>query len=109
MTTTDLMDRARREELARKTARIYGLRDPLGAKGFRVTSPRIERESRARRGVFLAVFACFIASLGLVTLASGEGQDGTAAQPAIGDEHPVTSRSLSQTTPVPHLRTRATP
>ena len=58
----------RSTELARKAVRARGLTDPLGAKGFRDTSKRIRRESRARRIISFGSVAIFVASFGLISL-----------------------------------------
>lgn len=60
---TDDRERAR---LAARAARVHALSDPLGAKGFRRPAARLERERRARRTVFGAVFATFVAFFWLV-------------------------------------------
>jgi hypothetical protein len=79
---TDVVSAARREELVRKIVRVHALRDPLGAKGQRRTGERIGRESRARRGLFVAALASFVACFGLVVLTADQpGEANVAAAP----------------------------
>ncbi|HEY7033884.1 MAG TPA: hypothetical protein VH482_21280 [Thermomicrobiales bacterium] len=115
--TTDTAGEARREELARKIARVYGLRDPLGAKGFRATRSRLDHESQVRRGVFAAVLACFVSCFGLVTVASRHPNEGATARSTNsgyvdngltrGQAVAGSSRRALAEAPRPHLRTRA--
>jgi hypothetical protein len=115
-TRTDAAGDARRDELARKIARVYGLRDPLGARGFRATRARLDREARVRRGVFAAVLTFFVSCFGLVTVASRHSDDGAAWSTASRyvDNWPVQDRTVTGSsgsvlaeTPRPHVRTRA--
>jgi hypothetical protein len=65
-TDADAADNAAR--LARKAVRARGLTDPLGAKGFRRASERIEREARARRLAFVTALASFAGVFGLIVV-----------------------------------------
>ena len=109
---------------AQQAVRIHGMTDPLGAKGFRQSRGRIEREGRARRLAAIGAIASFVASLVLIvrdapqsTPTSGaasirnadtierviEAENGTAN---LGARSP----SLIQPTQVPiqsHTRTRS--
>ena len=117
-TMTDIAGDARRDELARKIVRVHGLCDPLGAKGQRRTHDRINRETRARRGVFAAAFASFVACFGIVALTADKPEDAvaaitprTVAEIPLNDERGTTLRILEPPpaqTPQPHVRTRAT-
>lgn len=78
--TTSRTYLAQRQERARKVARARSLVDPLGAKGFRRTSARIERETRARRGVVAIAVTVFLACFGLI-VAQGAAQSGQATAP----------------------------
>jgi hypothetical protein len=51
---------------AQQAVRIHGMSDPLGAKGFRQSRDRIEREGRARRLAAIGAIASFVASLILI-------------------------------------------
>jgi hypothetical protein len=51
---------------AQQAVRIHGMSDPLGAKGFRQSRGRIEREGRARRLAAIGAIASFVASLILI-------------------------------------------
>lgn len=118
--TTDPTVPDRREERARKVARARALTDPLGAKGQRRSSQRVEREAAARRVVFVATLGAFVASFGLAA-ASDSGRVGApseSVQPAgalfefvvpapLGSGEP--SILVRVQAPQPHVRTRATP
>jgi hypothetical protein len=85
------------------------MHDPLGAKGFRQTRARVQRETDARRGLFVVVIASFAACLGLV--ATWSGHSGGAETPGNGAiaEAGVASQPTSRTVkqPKPHVRTRS--
>jgi hypothetical protein len=51
---------------AEQAVRIHGMSDPLGAKGFRQSRGRIEREGKARRLAAIGAIASFVASLILI-------------------------------------------
>lgn len=108
MATIDAIDPVRRNEIARKIARVHGLRDPLGAKGFRVTRPRIERESRARRCISVVSFICLTAFFGLVVMTGKSTQDTPVALLATANRRSAVSGLAPVESPKPHLRTRAT-
>lgn len=107
--TTKTSPDPRLEADARRIVRVAALHDPLGAKGFRRTRARVEREAGARRGLFLAILGSFAACLGLVTTWSGPS--GGADQPRngvvaeIGAAAQPSSRTVKQTKP--HVRTRS--
>jgi hypothetical protein len=52
--------------LERKAVLVHGMSDPLGAKGFRQSRERIEREGKARRLAAIGAIATFVASLVLI-------------------------------------------
>ena len=116
---TDVLGAARREELARKIVRVHALRDPLGAKGQRRTGERIGRESRARRGLFVAALASFVACFGIVALTAdqpGEANVAAAMPPDIVAEVPLNDgrgtilrifQPPAAQAPHTHVRTRA--
>ena len=117
MTTTDDFE-IRGDELARKIARVHGLRDPLGAKGQRKTRDRIDRETRARRALFAAALASFAICFGAVTVTEDKPADAanspsppTFADIPLNDGQGTIVRILKpppSQTPQPHVRTRAT-
>jgi hypothetical protein len=51
---------------AQQAVRIHGMSDPLGARGFRQSRGRIEREGKARRLAAIGAIASFVASLILI-------------------------------------------
>jgi hypothetical protein len=65
-TMTDLQNSHDHERLARKAVRARNLVDPLGARGLRRASERIEREAGARRLIFVASLASFTGLFGLL-------------------------------------------
>ena len=52
--------------LERKAVLVHGMSDPLGAKGFRQSRERIEREGKARRFAAVGAIATFVTSLILI-------------------------------------------
>jgi hypothetical protein len=115
---TDVIVTARREELARKIVRVYAMRDPLGAKGQRRTGERIGHETRARRGLFVAALASFVACFGIVALTADQPEEATVAAvpPDIVAEVPLNDgrgtilrilQPPAAQAPRTHLRTRA--
>lgn len=113
--TTSPEDRARMEELARKVARLRACTDPLGAKGFRRTRERVDREARARRGLFVAALAGFVAFLGVVARGNGAGErTAPPTRPGVVAEIPLTDANGKPTGTIlriiesePRVRTRA--
>jgi hypothetical protein len=82
---------ARLERTRRLAVRAQALRDPLGAKGFRITRPRVQREAAIRRLASLAAVGSFVASFALiVTQVPGPGSD-----TATGAQISTTTRSAS--------------
>lgn len=69
-TTIDAPDAA-----ARKAIRVRALTDPLGAKGHRRTTDRVERECRARQLAFGGVLAAFGAFLGFASTSHVTGEN----------------------------------
>lgn len=97
-TTGRVLSRA--DELAIKAARARGLTDPLGAKGFRQTRQRIERETSIRRRVFAASLAIFAACFGLILHSSQNGSTtGTAAASAAANSSVSGAAPPSSTDP----------
>lgn len=83
--------------LARKAVRARGLTDPLGAKGFRRASERIEREARARRLAFVAALASFAGVFGLIVATSPDD----AASPATAAVQPNQPANVIAEVPIP--------
>lgn len=71
------LDRVRRQMIT-----VHGLRDPLGAKGFRISRDRIRREGQARRLVTVAAIGSFVAAFGLIV------QTTPVATPIVADVSP---------------------
>lgn len=111
MTINDGGDREAR--LARKAVIARQLTDPLGRLGFRHARPRVEREARARRAVFVTALGAFAATFVAITgrtestvttpssLAPVVNAPSANALNALGRE--IAPRE----TPVPHVRTRS--
>jgi hypothetical protein len=109
--TTDTTDNSTRLERARRIAQVRRLTDPLGAMGHRQTGERIEREAGARRAVFVAALAAFVASLGIIVATAPDPPPPT--QPAVplarsaGNSDHDGSLERPASAPRPHVRTHA--
>jgi hypothetical protein len=115
---TEEVETDRSDELARKIVRIHALRDPLGAAGHRRTAERVARESRARRGLFAAALASFVACFGIIALTADRSAEvnvapespGVVAEIPLNDGRGTILRVLqppAAKAPQPHVRTRA--
>jgi hypothetical protein len=71
---------------AQQAVRIHGMSDPLGAKGFRQSRARIEREGRVRRLAAIGAIASFVASLILIVR---DAPQSTPASGAASARNPV--------------------
>jgi hypothetical protein len=83
--------------LARKAVKARSLTDPLGAKGFRRTSERIDRESRARRLTFVAALASFAGLFGIIVVTAPE----PAASPPAAITQSVQPANVIAEVPIP--------
>lgn len=89
---------SRLDHVRKQAVTVQGLRDPLGAKGFRVTRHRIAREGQARRLAAVAAIGSFVAAFGLLVRAAPDSRPMTAdPAPAV-----VTSPALITGATIPH-------
>lgn len=108
------------EQDALLRARARRLTDPLGAKGFRSTSRRIDEERTARRATFVTVLGGFMGVFGLLAwnaqhtpaeVITPVSLSGTAANEAPLDNsrftRGATNETSAATTTTMHKRTRS--